>query len=655
MAMRDLHWTLHDTPEIFTGDRPHVSARSVRLAEMLIAAGASGIRTPRCPTCSRLAPLRATLDGLRCCHRCWRNRNSRGVCSRCGNERHLTNYHGAGERICGPCFTGAAEHDRECTGCGRVGFINHRRGEVMLCRRCYRGPAAICSSCGRERPCDRVKTGKPVCQACAGKQRTKQACSVCGDLRLVHVRTDAGQPVCNPCARKREPCSRCGFTRVVAARLDTGPLCALCLEKEPAYFVDCVQCGRHGRAYHHGMCNDCACPGVLERLFGGSAEPGTAAKQIIDALLQSEPAAVLRWAERTDLRRDLVRHIHGLGENLNHTALDGLPPSKSVEWLRNILIGAQVLPDRDRVLRRTEDFIKRRVDGIDHPDDRAAVRSFMQWHHLRKLRARARRAPLRAGQGSSARTEVGAIAAFLKDLNGRDLSLTTCTQSHVDDWLVANPTLPQINQFLVWATKRRHAQGIAAPTPSDRRTRRTLPDGADERWALIQRLIQDGDLDMRDRVAGLLVLLYSQQTSRLVTLRADCVGVDENGCCTIQLGTVPLNVPEPVAELIVTFVAERRGYAAVAIGINPWLFPGGRTGQHLSAQQMGLRLRRAGVAPQLARNTTLIALAGELPAVVLAKLFGFSVKRAVTWNAEAGNTYPGYAAAVARRTRRGTA
>jgi AGZA family xanthine/uracil permease-like MFS transporter len=24
----------------------------------------------------------------------------------------------------------------------------------MLCRRCYRGPTAICSSCGRERPCD---------------------------------------------------------------------------------------------------------------------------------------------------------------------------------------------------------------------------------------------------------------------------------------------------------------------------------------------------------------------------------------------------------------------------------------------------------------------------------------------------------------------
>jgi hypothetical protein len=180
--------------------------------------------------------------------------------------------------------------------------------------------------------------------------------------------------------------------------------------------------------------------------------------------------------------------------------------------------------------------------------------------------------------------------------------------------------------------------GHCCPTPADRRTRRTLLDGDDERWSLIQRLIEDSDLDTRDRVAGLLVLPDSQLTSRLVTLRADCIAVDENDNCTTTLGTDPLNVPEPVAEFLADLVAERRGYAAGAIGINPWLFPGGRTGQHLSAQQMGVRLRCVGVSPQLARNTALIALAGELPAVKLAKLLGFSVKRAVTWNAEAGNT-----------------
>lgn len=603
---------------------------------MLIDAGAEGVATPLCPKCSREVPLRATLDGLRCCHRCWQQRNSRGVCEECGKERHLTNHHGAGKRICGPCFTNAAEHSYECTKCGRVAFIAHRSGEVMLCRRCYRGPTATCSSCGRERPCDRVRTGKPICQPCAGKQRTKQICSACGNLRLVHVRTDAGQPLCNPCARKREPCSRCGNTRAVVARLSSGPLCERCLETEPTYFVDCVRCGRHGRAYHYSMCNDCACPGVLAKLFCGDDEPAHAVGQIIHALLQSESSAVLRWAERAEQRSDLVRGIRDLSDTLDHAALDGLPPSKSVEWLRNILISAGVLPDRDRFLRRTELFTRKCVDRIDNPDDRAAVRAFMEWHHLRKLRAQAARASLRAGNGSGAQAEVSAIAAFLSDLKGRDISLATCTQAQVDDWLVANPTRTQISQFLRWATKRGHAYGIVAPTPPDRRTRRTLANGDDERWAQIQRLIEAADLDIRDRVAGLLILLYSQQTARIVTLKTECVVIDENGCCTITLGDVPLNVPEPVAALLADLIAERRGYAAVEIGVNPYLFPGGLSGQHLSPERMGVRLRRAGISPQLARNTALISLAGELPAVVLAKLLGFSVKRAVVWNAEAG-------------------
>ncbi len=652
VALRELNWILHDTPGVFTGDLSHVSARSVRLAEMLIAAGASSIQLPLCPRCSREVPLRSTLDGLRCCKRCWQHCNSRGVCSRCGNERHLTNYHGAGERICGPCFANAEEHDRECTRCGRIGFIAHRDDTVMLCRNCYRGPLAICRSCGRERPCDRVKTGKPVCQACAGRQRTKQTCSVCGNVRLVHVRTDGGQPKCAACSRRREPCSHCGHTRAVVARLDTGPLCASCLEEEPTYFADCQQCSRHCRIYHHGLCNDCACPGVLAKLFGGDGEPGLAARQVIQALLQSESAAVLKWASRTEQRRDLGRRIREL-DALNHAALDGLPPSKSVEWLRNILIGAQVLPDRDRFLRRTEVFIEKKLDEVDNLEDRAVVRAFMQWQRLRKLRDRSSRATLRSGHGSLAQAEISAIALFMQDLNSRDLSLASCAQSHVDDWLVANPTRPYIGQFLAWATKRSHAQSISVPPPPEQRMRRTLADGDDERWSLIRKLIEADDLDLRDRVAGLLVLLYSQQTSRLVTLRADCVAVGKNGCCTIKLGAVPLDVPEPFAELLIDLVAERRGYAAVTVGTNPWLFPGGESGRHLSPQRMGVRLRSIGISPQLARNTALIALAGELPAVVLAKLLGFSVKRAVVWNAEAGNTYPGYAAAVARRSSSG--
>lgn len=648
VAQRDLNWIVHDNPEVFSGDSPHRSVHSVRLAGLLIEAGAVGVRVPQCPFCRRDAPLAVALNGLRCCRRCWNQRHRWGECARCGRHRHLTHVHGAGQRICGSCFTGNPVHHHPCTKCGRVDFITHRDGQVKLCRRCHRAPTSTCSSCGRVRPCDRIKTGAPICATCAGKQRTREACSRCHRPRLVQIRTEAGEPICANCGRRREPCCRCGVTRAVAARLDdVGPLCEHCLEKEPAYFCDCVRCGTHGRAYHHGLCPACALPGVLRRMFGKDDHFGGAAHQVAEALLKCDAISVLRWAARTNSRGQLAAGIRDLGDSLTHDALDNLPPSKSVEWLRNILVEADVLPPRDPYLRRTELFIHARLKTLNSREDRTAARAFTEWHHLRQLREQADRAPLKRGHGLGAQHEITAITAFLIELESSGLTLASCRQTHVDDWLVRNPTLGRIHHFLAWAVKRGHAHDVIAPTPQTRRTRHTLP-GDDERWRLIQHLIEFPDLQTRDRAAGLLVLLYSQQTSRLVTLRVSDVTIAEDRV-TLALGDVPLLVPPPVDRLLTDLVELRRGYAAVDVGTNPWLFPGGRSGTHLSSSQMGVRLRRIGIPPRLARNTALIDLAGELPAVVLAKLLGFSVKRAVTWNAEAGNTYPRYSAAVVRQ------
>jgi len=650
VALRELNWILHDSPSVFMGERPHRSARSVRLAELLIAAGADNIRVPQCPFCFREAPLRSALDDLRCCNRCWSRRRSRGPCARCRQERHLTNFHGTGERLCTGCIEQDPANHHQCTRCRRLNFITHRDGEVMLCRRCYRAPTATCASCGHLRQCDRIRTGSPICGTCAGKQRAKESCSRCHRLRLVQIRTELGEPICSVCGHRREPCSRCGKTLQVAARLaGVGPLCCACLEREPAYFSDCAQCGTHGRMYHHGLCTACACPGVLRRLFSREGQLGGAAAQIVEALLKCDSAAVLHWAERTPQRKPLATGICDMGDTLGHEALDNLPPSKSVEWLRNILVDAEALPPRDVVLHRTEAFVDARLRTIENRDDRVAARAFAEWHHLRRLRNQAGRGPLKRGSGSAAQHEIVAISTLLADLHAHGSTLAACRQDQVDDWLVRNPTRPQIHQFLAWAVRRGHAHEVEAPPPADRRTRDTLA-GDDDRWMLIQRLIEGPGLETRDRVAGLLVLLYSQQTARLVTLKVSDVSVESTGSVMLKLGTVPLTVPAPVDRFVAELVGQRRGYAAIDIGDNPWLFPGGRSGRHLSASQMGLRLRRIGISPRVARNTALIELAGELPAAVIAKLLGFSIKRAVTWNIEAGNTNPRYAAAVARRS-----
>ena len=150
-------------------------------------------------------------------------------------------------------------------------------------------------------------------------------------------------------------------------------------------------------------------------------------------------------------------------------------------------------------------------------------------------------------------------------------------------------------------------------------------------------------------MAGLLVLLYSQPTARLVRIQLSDIEAREDRRVTLRLGELPLTLPAPVDRFVVELTARRRGYAAVTAAGNPWLFPGGRSGQHISAQRLGHRLKQIGVPPRLARNTAVIDLAVELPAAVIAKLLGFSIKRAAAWNIEAGNTNPRYAATVARR------
>lgn len=651
-ARRELHWILHDHPDVFTGAAPHQSARSVRLALTLIAAGAHHIAVPRCPLCSRETTLAHSLDGHRCCKRCWHHRRSRGPCARCHTVRHLRRLRGTEERLCTSCFRDDESHQHPCSKCGVRCFVEHRDGDTILCSRCYRKPVAICATCGGRHQCWRGPDGHHICSTCAAKRRASEACSHCTQMRPVHMRSDTGAPLCGRCARRREPCARCAKTLPVSARLEgVGPLCSLCLKREPAYFTDCVACGAHGRAHHRGLCPACALPGVLQEHFQADGELGAAAEHIIGALLTCDPDKVLRWIAKTR-RSALSTAIGSLGDTLTHEALDQLPPSKSLEWLRNLLVDAGALPHRDPYLHRTERYVRTQIDTVHHPDDRATLRSYARWHHLRKLRAQASKGLLRPGGGSSARREISTITLFLNNIHNRGATLQTCRQQHVDDWISQHPTKAPLHQFLAWSVQRGAATMVTAAPKPDHRPRHTLA-GDDERWQLIQHTIETPGLDTRDRVAGLLILLYSQPTARLVRLKLSDVSTTDDGTGTrLLLGELPITLPEPLDRFVNELVSQRRGYAAVTATQNPWLFPGGRSGQHLSPQRMGHRLRSIGITPRLARNTAVIDLAGELPAAVIAKLLGFNIKRAAAWNIEAGNTNPKYAASLARMNAR---
>ena len=128
-----------------------------------------------------------------------------------------------------------------------------------------------------------------------------------------------------------------------------------------------------------------------------------------------------------------------------------------------------------------------------------------------------------------------------------------------------------------------------------------------------------------------LTLEHVQTTERAVRLR---------------LGREPITLPEPLAGL----VARRSGHAALGDqATSPWLFPGGRPGQPISAYQLAERLRQLGLRPAQSRTTALFGLATELPAAVLARLLGIHIKVAVAWQHASAGDWTTYAASYSRR------
>jgi len=170
------------------------------------------------------------------------------------------------------------------------------------------------------------------------------------------------------------------------------------------------------------------------------------------------------------------------------------------------------------------------------------------------------------------------------------------------------------------------------------------------RWAQARWLLHDHAVHPADRVTGLLVLLYAQTPAAVSRLTLEHVQTTERAV-RLRLGREPIALPEPLAGLAADLVARRSGHAALGDqATSPWLFPGGRPGQPISAYQLAERMRRLGLRPAHSRTTALFGLSTELPAAVLARLLGIHTKVAVAWQQACAGDWTRYAADYSRRT-----
>jgi hypothetical protein len=289
-----------------------------------------------------------------------------------------------------------------------------------------------------------------------------------------------------------------------------------------------------------------------------------------------------------------------------------------------------------------EAWVATRLSVIEDPHQQRLLRSYATWRVLRRARQRGERNPTPRTPTAHAKTNLNAAIAFIEFLGQRGHDLAACTQTDIDTWLDEGPPCaPRIVDFIEWAATQRLIEPFVTPA-TPRRQGPTLDD--ETRWAILRRLLHDNDIELTDRVAGCLVLLYGQQLSRIVAVTRDQITTNEN-VVHLKLGTTYIEVPEPLAGLLNRLATQGRPYRGVGSPTaTPWLFPGLDPGRPLTAYRLGQRLRTHGIEPAPGRRSALTHLGARLPAAMLAGLLNLAPTTAVHWVRASGGDWTTYAA-----------
>lgn len=185
---------------------------------------------------------------------------------------------------------------------------------------------------------------------------------------------------------------------------------------------------------------------------------------------------------------------------ISHAALDAHPRRRGADYLRHVLVAADELPARDEGLARLEAWVATTLlSGVQQPEHRRLLHAYATWQVLRRLRRRASNNTTGRTPTGYPRTQLLLASRFLGWLDQRGVTLDRCRQGDVDSWLADGPAGYPVRDFLGWAAEHHHCPDLLVPTAA--RTTGTTLD-ADQRWALVARLLHDDTLEITDRVAG---------------------------------------------------------------------------------------------------------------------------------------------------------
>jgi hypothetical protein len=617
-----------------------------RLTAELISRGSAVFTAPACRSCGAAGqPLtRSSRGGV--CPRC-RNRLLATACARCGTVKPVAGRTGDGEPICERCRRHERGH-RCCGTCGKTApiAVRGRDGRAEVCVNCYRMPQAVCSACGRRRPCNFADSGNPVCKTCA--PRAAKACARCGLDRPPAAHWPEGQ-VCDTCytsaLRRRSACAACGQERRLIA--PPGPAAVMCADCAGLPLTHlCALCGVEDKMFEKGRCARCSLRGrAWDLLAGAEADAIAGLTVVIEAIAAARnPYSALNWL-RTGGAAVILAEVAAGRTALTHQALDVHPNRRAADYLRHMLVAGGALPSRDEALARVELWSREVLDAIDEPADRRLVQAYLTWRVLRRLRRRSETSPGPRTVTGGARHRVLAVVAFLAWLRRHGLTLASCGQGHVETWLATGPAAYDVRDFLAWAADRKHCPALDIPGPQRKAGTAASPD---QRWELIHRLLGDETLDLTDRAAGCLLLLFGQHLSRTAVMTTSQI-ITRYDQVLVRFGQHEVPVPDSLGQILTDLIRAGRSHTGTGSpSTSPWLFPGGMPGRPITPSRLGERLRALGVRAMPGRRAALIDLAAQLPAAVLADSLNLSPGTAVGWMHQAGADWNRYAADIAR-------
>ena len=412
----------------------------------------------------------------------------------------------------------------------------------------------------------------------------------------------------------------------------------------------CTRCGQEGWNHYRGVCGRC----VLHDRLSDALDDGTGRVRpelvpLLDHMVAMErPRSGILWVSKPHVGPMLRAVAHG-EVPLTHEGVASLSPAKSSIHLRDLLVVAGILPPVDRFLFLFEHWLPSWLEQISDPEDRKILTAYATWRVLRGLRATAATGPVGHYREQIARRQLRAAAAFLTDLRENDLTLAGCTQRHLDRWFAQTREADRANlrPFLRWASNSRRIPALRLPPF---KTSIAAPMPAKQRLDLIRRLHDSDEMDLTERVAALLVLLYAQPLSKITRLTVDDITLAD-GQMLIRLGDPAAPVPPPFDALIAQHLANRPNLMSATNPNSKWLFPGRRAGQPLHPTTIRLRFQQLGIPNLHGRTRALRELLLHAPPAVVAGMLGYTPGPAEAIAAQAGATWKHYAAGDHERTR----